>query len=155
MYGLKKDTIEKILNVFTKYSQIHNVVLFGSRAIGTYKNGSDIDLCLKGDVNTKFHEGNVAITSDGKRMYFGTFIDRDGAFIDTVHFPPVAEKYRFRGKGIYKITGKVVEEFDCISIEVTKMIRYPIIEDPRYSDKRLQANSVKNFNRRVPISNRA
>ncbi|PKA84414.1 DNA polymerase III alpha subunit [Ulvibacter sp. MAR_2010_11] len=94
-------------------------------------------------------------TSNGKRMYFGTFIDRDGDFIDTVHFPPVAEKYRFRGKGIYKITGKVIEEFDCISIEVTKMIRYPIIEDPRYSDKRLQTNSVKNFNRRVPISHRA
>ncbi len=53
MYGLKKDTIEKILNVFTKYSQIHNVVLFGSRAIGTYKNGSDIDICIKGDINTK------------------------------------------------------------------------------------------------------
>jgi len=25
---------------------------------------------LEGDVNTKFHEGNVALTSDGKRMYF-------------------------------------------------------------------------------------
>lgn len=25
---------------------------------------------LEGDVNTKFHEGNVAITPDGKRMYF-------------------------------------------------------------------------------------
>lgn len=25
---------------------------------------------LKGDVNTKYHEGNVAITADGKRMYF-------------------------------------------------------------------------------------
>ena len=25
---------------------------------------------LEGDVNTKFHEGNVAITADGKRLYF-------------------------------------------------------------------------------------
>jgi DNA polymerase-3 subunit alpha len=88
-------------------------------------------------------------TSNGKRMYFGTFLDRDGYFIDTVHFPPVAEKYRFRGKGIYTITGKVIEEFDCLSIEVTKMERIDIIEDPRYSDKLLQANSVKNFNRRT------
>ncbi|PKA82786.1 outer membrane protein OmpA-like peptidoglycan-associated protein [Ulvibacter sp. MAR_2010_11] len=33
---------------------------------GTIKNAE----LIKGDVNTKFHEGNVAITSDGKRMYF-------------------------------------------------------------------------------------
>lgn len=88
-------------------------------------------------------------TSKGKAMYFGNFIDRDGDFIDTVHFPPVASKYRFRGKGIYSITGKVIEEFDCISIEVIKMERIAIIEDPRYSDALLQVNSTKNFNRRT------
>ena len=82
-------------------------------------------------------------------MYFGTFLDRDGYFIDTVHFPPVAAKYRFRGRGIYTITGKVIEEFDCLSIEVTKMERLAIIEDPRYSDASLQINSTKNFNRRT------
>jgi hypothetical protein len=32
-------------------------------------------------------------------MFFGTFLDRDGDFIDTVHFPPVATKFPFRGKG--------------------------------------------------------
>jgi len=89
------------------------------------------------------------VTSNGKRMYFGTFLDRDGYFIDTVHFPPVAEKYKFRGKGIYSITGKLIEEFDCTSIEVTKMERLSIVEDPRYSDTLLKANSVKNFNRRT------
>jgi error-prone DNA polymerase len=87
------------------------------------------------------------VTSNGKRMYFGTFLDRDGYFIDTVHFPPVAAKYRFRGKGIYTIQGKVIEEFDCLSLEVTKMERLAIIEDPRYSDASLQINSTKNFNR--------
>lgn len=74
-------------------------------------------------------------TSNGKAMYFGTFLDRDGDFIDTVHFPPIAAKYPFRGKGIYAITGKVLEEFDCINIEVISMHRLAIIEDPRYSDK--------------------
>ncbi len=73
-------------------------------------------------------------TSKGDRMYFGTFLDYDGDFIDTVHFPPVAKKYRFRGKGIYEITGKVVSEFDCITIEVSRMELLPIIEDPRYSE---------------------
>ncbi len=69
----------------------------------------------------------------GKIMHFGTFLDRNGDFIDTVHFPPVAAKYPFRGKGIYTITGKVIEEFDCINIEVIVMVRLAIIEDPRYA----------------------
>lgn len=88
-------------------------------------------------------------TSNGKIMYFGNFLDRDGNFIDTVHFPKIAALYRFRGKGIYEITGKVVEEFDCITIEVSKMKHLAIIEDPRYSDALLEVNSVKNFNRRI------
>ncbi|WP_166960411.1 DNA polymerase III subunit alpha [Yeosuana marina] len=73
-------------------------------------------------------------TSNGKIMHFGTFLDCDGDFIDTVHFPPVASKFPFRGRGIYKITGKVIEEFDCITIEVRAMAKLPIIQDPRYSD---------------------
>ncbi len=73
-------------------------------------------------------------TSSGKAMYFGTFLDRDGDFIDTVHFPPVAAKYPFRGRGVYTITGKVVEEFNCITIEVNAMYRLAMIEDPRYAD---------------------
>jgi len=35
---------------------------------------------LEGDVNTKFHEGNVAITADGKRMYFDRNDYLDGKF---------------------------------------------------------------------------
>ena len=73
-------------------------------------------------------------TSNGKRMCFGTFLDRDGDFIDTVHFPPAASKFPFRGKGIYKITGKVLEDFDCVNIEVISMHRLAVTEDPRYSD---------------------
>ena len=76
-------------------------------------------------------------TGNGKLMYFGTFLDRDGDFLDTVHFPPIASKYPFRGKGIYKITGKVMVEFDCVTIEVSNLERLAIIEDPRYSVKSL------------------
>ncbi|MEM9680168.1 MAG: DNA polymerase III subunit alpha, partial [Bacteroidota bacterium] len=80
-------------------------------------------------------------TSKGARMYFGTFLDDEGDFIDTVHFPPVAKKYPFRGKGIYQITGRVIEEFDCVSVEVSKMEKCAIIEDPRYNDKIVKNDS--------------
>jgi DNA polymerase-3 subunit alpha len=70
-------------------------------------------------------------TSKGERMNFGTFIDREGRFIDTVHFPQSASKYPFRGRGVYKLKGKVVEEFDFHSIEVAEMekLNYINIED--------------------------
>ncbi|MEP5256223.1 MAG: DNA polymerase III subunit alpha [Winogradskyella arenosi] len=76
-------------------------------------------------------------TTQGKLMHFGTFLDRDGHFLDTVHFPPTVAKYPFRGRGIYAITGKVISEFDCITIEVSKLERLAIIEDPRYAVKSL------------------
>lgn len=62
-------------------------------------------------------------TSNGKDMYFGNFIDQQGEFIDTVHFPPIAAKYPFTGQGIYLLEGKVVEEFDAISLEISSMKR--------------------------------
>ncbi|WP_103071512.1 helix-hairpin-helix domain-containing protein [Aquimarina sediminis] len=71
-------------------------------------------------------------TSKGDRMFFGTFLDQKGEWIDTVHFPPVAKKYPFRGKGIYRITGKVVSEFDFLSIEVIRQERMSYRSDPRF-----------------------
>jgi len=73
-------------------------------------------------------------TSRGEIMFFGNFLDKDGFFIDSVSFPQIVKQYPFRGKGVYRISGKVVEEFDCISIETEIMERLPIIQDPRYAD---------------------
>ena len=47
-FGLSKEIVYKIRTVFAKYPQITSVILYGSRAKGTYKTGSDIDLTLKG-----------------------------------------------------------------------------------------------------------
>lgn len=47
-YGLSEQTLQKIHNVFVRYPQVEEVVLYGSRAKGDYKNGSDIDLTLHG-----------------------------------------------------------------------------------------------------------
>lgn len=47
-FGLKEETIEKIRGVFSKFPQIEEAILYGSRAKGNYKEGSDIDLTLKG-----------------------------------------------------------------------------------------------------------
>ena len=47
-YGLKKESIEKVNRIFAQYDKIEEVILYGSRAKGNFKPGSDIDLTLKG-----------------------------------------------------------------------------------------------------------
>ncbi len=48
-FGLEAVTIAKICAVFARYPQVEKAVIFGSRAKGNYKPGSDIDLSLYGD----------------------------------------------------------------------------------------------------------
>ncbi|SFS87910.1 DNA polymerase III subunit alpha [Sphingobacterium wenxiniae] len=70
-------------------------------------------------------------TKRGEQMRFGTFLDIEGIFFDTVHFPPSLAKFPLRGAGLYLIEGKVVVEFGCPAIEVTRCGKMPLRRDPR------------------------
>jgi predicted nucleotidyltransferase len=48
-YGLPQSVIQKIREVLSRYPQVDKAILYGSRAKGNYKNGSDIDLTLHGE----------------------------------------------------------------------------------------------------------
>ncbi len=48
MFGLDPDTLINIKNIFSKFENISKVILYGSRAKGNYKKGSDIDITLVG-----------------------------------------------------------------------------------------------------------
>jgi DNA-directed DNA polymerase III PolC len=65
-------------------------------------------------------------------MNFGCFIDPEGSFFDTTHFPQSLKNYPFKGAGTYLIMGKVVEEFGYPSVEVEKLAKLPIKPDKRY-----------------------
>ena len=55
--GLSNEIIEKINVVFAKYALVTTAILYGSRAKGNYKLGSDIDLtliCPSCDLSTLF-----------------------------------------------------------------------------------------------------
>lgn len=61
-YGLKQETIDAINGVFSNYPQVKEVILYGSRAKGNYRNGSDIDLTMVGDeldLNVQYRIENV------------------------------------------------------------------------------------------------
>jgi DNA polymerase-3 subunit alpha len=76
-------------------------------------------------------------TSKGDTMFFGTFIDKQGDILDTVHFPEVARKYPFYGKGVYKLTGVISEEFGYYSVEVGEMEKQVFMEDVRFSEEEI------------------
>jgi DNA polymerase III alpha subunit len=67
-------------------------------------------------------------TKKGDAMAFGTFLDREGKWIDTTHFPNVLKQFPFYGRACYLITGKVVEEFGFYSLDVTEMKRLDNVE---------------------------
>jgi len=48
-YGLPPQVLERLNAVFRKRPQIDRVILYGSRAKGNFRTGSDIDLCLEAD----------------------------------------------------------------------------------------------------------
>ncbi len=48
-YGLKAATIKNINSIFKKFDEVEKVVLYGSRAMGNYREGSDIDVTLFGN----------------------------------------------------------------------------------------------------------
>ncbi|MDO8465465.1 MAG: nucleotidyltransferase domain-containing protein [Gallionella sp.] len=47
--GLMPEAVAKINAVFSAYPQINQVILYGSRAKGTQRNGSDVDLTILGE----------------------------------------------------------------------------------------------------------
>jgi uncharacterized protein len=51
-YGIPADDIKCIKDVFAGFPVVKQVLLFGSRAMGNYKPGSDIDLAVIGDAIT-------------------------------------------------------------------------------------------------------
>jgi DNA polymerase III alpha subunit len=70
-------------------------------------------------------------TSDLKIMNFITWIDYEGNFFDSVHFPDILKDYPFRGNGIYLLLGIIDIEFGYPTLRVKKMEKMPLKTDPR------------------------
>lgn len=48
-YGLSEQQLKEIVDFISIYPEVEEAVLFGSRALGTYKEASDVDIAIKGD----------------------------------------------------------------------------------------------------------
>ncbi len=103
------------------------------KLLNTPERGSSVSRNLMQQVGKHAHVvGYVVTTKDTytktkQTMHFGTFLDQEGQVFDTVHFPDIAQKYPFRGRGFYEIRGKIVEDFGVPVIEVIQMHKLPMI----------------------------
>ena len=68
-FGLKNGDIETIIAVLKKYPQIEQGIIFGSRAKGDYKQGSDVDLVLKGNVQEIATQIGFSLNEDSLLPY--------------------------------------------------------------------------------------
>lgn len=48
-FGLSEETVTSIEHVFRAHAEVEQAIIYGSRAKGSYKPASDIDITLKGD----------------------------------------------------------------------------------------------------------
>ncbi|HRN37427.1 MAG TPA: hypothetical protein PLL18_11005, partial [Flavobacteriales bacterium] len=76
-----------------------------------------------------------ASTRTGEWMSFGSFIDPAGDLWDSTQFPSVAARFPFRGRGVYRLTGVVEEEFGHCSLRTQSVEKLPWKADPRYGGK--------------------
>lgn len=97
-FGIKEETIAKITSVFEKYPEVEEVVIYGSRAKGNYREGSDIDLTIKG---SKMKDGilskiNCEIDELNTPYLF------DISIIHQLHSPDLEEHILRVGKVFYR-----------------------------------------------------
>ena len=98
-YGLSNQTLQKIRDIFVQYPQVEEVVLYGSRAGGDYKNGSDIDLTLRGgDALTHTILSRIANDLDDQLLPYTI----DLSIFENIRNPEMVEQIERIGVPLYK-----------------------------------------------------
>lgn len=49
VFGLNQTDLEIIISLLKRFHEVKEAILFGSRAKGNYRTGSDVDISLKGE----------------------------------------------------------------------------------------------------------
>ncbi len=98
LYGLSGETIRNINHVFESFKEVEEAVLYGSRAKGNYKRGSDIDIALKGK-NLNLHSLNkISLNLDDLLLPYTI----DIAIYHQINNPDLIEHIKQAGKVFYK-----------------------------------------------------
>jgi DNA-directed DNA polymerase III PolC len=89
-------------------------------------------------------------TVKGESMFFGTFIDAAGNWLDSVHFPASAKRYALSGRGYYRMTGVVIEEFGAFALNVYHMEKVGIKSLAEYDGEEKTPTKIIQLVREAP-----
>lgn len=83
-FGLQCRDLAEITRILQKFPAIEEAIIFGSRAKGNFKTGSDVDLAIKGlDISHEVVSSLSYILNEESAMPY---------FFDIVHFETISEK---------------------------------------------------------------
>lgn len=122
LFGLRKKDVDFMLNLFAQHKEIEKVILYGSRARGTHRLGSDVDLALIGKT--------VTFSLTNKIHYILEEESPTPLWFDVLHFDLLEEgefksEIRKEGVVIYNKMGEISKNLYKFSVTVsTKKINY-------------------------------
>ncbi len=98
-YGLSDKQLREIVGIISSYPQIEQALIFGSRAIDTYKEASDVDIAIKGN---KADSKLAAALKDRleEESYLPFFFDVIA--YNSVQSEELKKHVRTKGKSIYR-----------------------------------------------------
>ena len=97
-FRLKDKDIECIKNVLKQNAKITEAIIFGSRAMGTERLGSDIDIALKGNAITLSDINKLTIKLDDKSLAY----DFDFIIYNEIKTPELTEHINKHGILFYE-----------------------------------------------------
>jgi len=98
-HGLSQRSLNTLYGIFSKYNAVNRVILYGSRAMGTYKNGSDIDITL--DVGEGFTDLDLLhVCGDLDESDLPYFVDC--SILSGIGSPELREHVARVGKVLYE-----------------------------------------------------
>jgi predicted nucleotidyltransferase len=97
-FGLPEQAIQEIQGALALYPEVEKAILYGTRAIGTFKPGSDIDLTLIGENLT--HNLMLGIMFDLDDLLLPWMIDL--SIFDTIDHPGLREHIDRVGQTLYE-----------------------------------------------------
>lgn len=99
-YGLRQKDMDYMLQLFETIPAIEQVILYGSRATGSFEAGSDIDLAVFGP---KVTYGNIAHVHDMLEEESPTLLWFDVVHYDRLRNDNLKAEIDEKGKVIYKV----------------------------------------------------
>lgn len=97
-FGISPEDWSAIIQAISSEKKIQEIVLFGSRAKGNFKTGSDIDIALKGDKISLIDQVNISALLDELELPYKF----DLVIFDRIQEPKLTDYIQRVGISLYK-----------------------------------------------------